>query len=188
MEGFDSLQTLIGRDTSLSRMDSQFTFGVFDSDLPMFTFTNDLLEEWPRERSDGDSFDSPFEPLPLPEPAPQTQETDNQCQEIEQPAFTFLPAEARGTISAAARDEMNKWIIDHMKHPFLTKEEEEYFMAKYAITRRQVKTAFNNRRQRIVVPVRAAVQRDLEKQFLSQLTAIGIVLPFPCHGAQGRTP
>jgi hypothetical protein len=71
---------------------------------------------------------------------------------------------------------MNKWILEHTKNPFLTKGDEDYFMTKYGLTRRQVKTACNNRRQRIIVPVRLAAAEELEQHFMTKLTLLGITI------------
>jgi hypothetical protein len=83
------------------------------------------------------------------------------------------------TIKNEAHREINDWIQQHMQHSFLTKADEDYFMAKYGIPRRQVKTAFNNRRQRIVTPIRSVMQKELQQCFLSQLAVLGVAMSFP---------
>jgi hypothetical protein len=85
--------------------------------------------------------------------------------------------EHRQPVPAEARCEMNQWIMSHTSHPFLSNKDEEYFMGKYGLTRRQVRTAFNNRRQRIIAPSRRrmeAVQRLIQQQAMTQLTALGV--------------
>jgi hypothetical protein len=73
---------------------------------------------------------------------------------------------------------MNQWILHHLQCPFLTKADEKYFMVKYGITRRQVKTGFHNRRQRIITPMRSVKQNDIQQQIFSQLTSFGPTVPF----------
>jgi hypothetical protein len=89
--------------------------------------------------------------------------------------------EARHPIPEQARSEMNEWILANIANPFLTKDQEDYFATKYGITRRQVKVAFNNRRQRIVAPVRRKmeeVQRNAQQQLLLHFAQQGIFVPF----------
>jgi hypothetical protein len=83
-----------------------------------------------------------------------------------------------GTVTKEAGREMNQWIRHHLQCPFLTKAGEEYFMTKYGITRRQVKTGFNNRRQRIIAPMRSVKQNELQHPILSLLAAFGVTVPF----------
>jgi hypothetical protein len=59
-----------------------------------------------------------------------------------------------------------------------TKETEDYFITKYGLTRRQVKTAFNNRRQRVIVPFRLKYRNQIQRTMNSQLQSLG--LQFVC--------
>jgi hypothetical protein len=74
---------------------------------------------------------------------------------------------------------MNDWIRQHMQHPYLTKAYEDYFMAKSGISQRHVKTAFNNRRQRIIAPIRSVTQKELQQRFSNQFAALGVAVSFP---------
>jgi hypothetical protein len=89
--------------------------------------------------------------------------------------------EIRRSLSKEATCEMNQWIIAHAARPYLTKEEVHYFMTKHGLTHRQVKIAFNNRRQRIIAPMRAqALERSKlqwQQQFLNQCIARGMTIP-----------
>jgi hypothetical protein len=67
----------------------------------------------------------------------------------------------RGIFTKEAQIEMSNWITQNWECPFLKKEEEDYFCTKHGLTRRQVKTAFNNRRQRILAPFRLKGQQEL---------------------------
>jgi hypothetical protein len=80
--------------------------------------------------------------------------------------------------SQKAGREMNQWILHDLQCPFLTKVEESHFMVKYGMTRRQVKTGLNNRRQWIIAPMRLMKQNDLQQPIVSQLTAFGVTVPF----------
>jgi hypothetical protein len=64
-------------------------------------------------------------------------------------------------ISEEANKEMSDWLIEHEKSPQLTRAEENFFMQKYGLTRREVKTAFNNRRQRVLPPLRVSRLSEL---------------------------
>jgi hypothetical protein len=166
-------------------MDAMLDLWTFEEGLSDFGFNNSESEFW-QSFSHDTGRDSGLEENVLLNPSPaigSIQETVLQSHE-EAPHLLNSPQprsraaeDGRKSISAEAQLEMNEWITEHIRHPFLTTEEEDYFMAKYGITRRQVKTALNNRRQRIVTPIRLAAQRELQEQFLNQLTAIGIPLP-----------
>jgi hypothetical protein len=60
------------------------------------------------------------------------------------------PRKKRVTISHEAAREMRTWLFEHRHYPRLTNLQESYFMQKYCLTRREVRTAFNNRRQRVL--------------------------------------
>jgi hypothetical protein len=147
------------------------TWSVFPDDDPISPFTTpgDLLPVL--ERKD------------LPEPIIPTTVIESGTADNDLLASDFddsEKAEHRRPISAQARCEMNQWVIDHAGNPFLSSETEEYFMGKYGLTRRQVKTAFNNRRQRIIAPSRRRmeeVQRMFQERFLTQLAALGMRFP-----------
>jgi hypothetical protein len=87
-------------------------------------------------------------------------------------------SEYPGHITNETWREMKEWILHHLHYQFLTKEEEDYFMAKYGILRHQVKTAFNNRRQQIVAPMHLVKQNEFQQQILKQLIAFGITISF----------
>jgi hypothetical protein len=57
-------------------------------------------------------------------------------------------------ISEEANKAMSDWLIEHENYPRLSKLEENSFMERYGLTRKEVKTAFNNRRQRVLPPLR----------------------------------
>jgi hypothetical protein len=104
-------------------------------------------------------------PVQVPGPIPLTLiETSQNSNQVE----------SRGTISTEARREMNSWILKHINNPFLTKDEEDYFIIKFKLTRQQVKTAFNNRRQRMIGPRQFMTQQRVQQQFLNQLRTLGI--------------
>jgi hypothetical protein len=79
--------------------------------------------------------------------------------------------------------EMSKWILSHLPDPFLAKEDENYFMAKYAMSRKQVKTAFNNRRQRVAGPFRTLRENLTQKFIPGQFSPGGFqaVIPIPIY-------
>jgi hypothetical protein len=66
--------------------------------------------------------------------------------------------------------EMSRWIGEHLSDPFLSREEETFFMVKYGITRKQVKTAFNNRRQRLAVPFRSRTLQQRQAYATARVT------------------
>jgi hypothetical protein len=78
----------------------------------------------------------------------------------------------RVEFSVEAREEMSNWVCEHLQHPFLTREMEDYFMLKYNMTRKQVKTAFNNRRQRIRFQQRERYQPQLNELFIVPIVPI----------------
>jgi hypothetical protein len=158
----------------------------FEEDADLFRYADELLDPWEAKHTHITRPSTPFSPINSEEPdiadTPATSPVvpDRQvCQEI--PSMT-----GPGGITAAARAEMNAWVVDHIQNPFLTKEDEDYFMVKFSLARRQVKTAFNNRRQRIVAPARAAVQKQLQEQFIGQLAALGMALSIPGYSIQIR--
>jgi hypothetical protein len=55
-------------------------------------------------------------------------------------------------ISQEANLEMTEWVLGHESYLRPTRADENYFMQKYGLTRYEVKTAFKNRRRRIVRP------------------------------------
>jgi hypothetical protein len=88
--------------------------------------------------------------------------------------------EPRRPFPEGAGVEMTEWIMEHLDDPWLTEKQEQYFSEKYGLTRRQVKMAFNNRRQRIVCPARRQVeelQQKAQRQLLQFLAAQGVVIP-----------
>jgi hypothetical protein len=66
-------------------------------------------------------------------------------------------------VTTKADRKMNQWILHHLQCPFLTKTEEDYFMSKYGMMHRQVKTECKNRKQRIIASMRSMKQNDLQE-------------------------
>jgi hypothetical protein len=89
--------------------------------------------------------------------------------------------EIRRPLSKEATCEMNQWIITHAVRPYLTKQEVHYFMTKHGLTRRQVKIAFNNRRQQIIAQIRTQtleiIKLQRQHQFLNQCIARAMTIP-----------
>jgi hypothetical protein len=160
---------------------------LIEAQFPEELFANESTLSWTRFPDDDPPppSASPRDPPQVPElkdlPKPFIPTLMNQAERLEAASARnfdpFEEPEQRQPISSQARCEMNQWVIDHANSPFLSKEKEDYFMEKYNLTRRQVKTAFNNRRQRIIVPSRRRVetlQRNFQEQFLIQLAALGV--------------
>jgi hypothetical protein len=117
-----------------------------------FTFIDELLRNWEPMH-----FKKASQPI---SPSSSEQSTRISCgtdvmkfNEHQTPQLVTVPSkpvkesEYPGHITNEVRQEMNEWILHHLHHLhhlFLTKEEENYFISKYGILRRQVKTAFNN--------------------------------------------
>jgi hypothetical protein len=53
-----------------------------------------------------------------------------------------------------AQKEMKKWFREHLSDPYLTVEQEDFFLTKYGLTRKYVKTFFNNQRSRLMKQIR----------------------------------
>jgi hypothetical protein len=83
------------------------------------------------------------------------------------------PKASRVRFSPKAQREISTWIIEHLQDSRLTREEENYFMTKYGATREQIKTAFNNLRQRIATPLKLMHQEQRQQMFLQQLIVTG---------------
>jgi hypothetical protein len=147
-----------------------------------FTFTGEYPADWDPIPPNDVSLPIP----PTDEPSRITRGTDPIPAENPPVPFPFIaqPKHARRTerprpITAEARREMTDWIIHHLPHPFLSKEQEDYFIIKYSLTRRQVKTGFSNRRQRIVAPMRSANAKEPQQQIIRQRIALAVAVPFP---------
>jgi hypothetical protein len=84
------------------------------------------------------------------------------------------PARKRTSFPDEAQVEMSRWIRDHFTDPFLSREEETAFMVKYGITRKQVKTAFNNRRQRLAAPVRVRAIQQRQAHMATPVRAMPV--------------
>jgi hypothetical protein len=108
----------------------------------------------------------------FPESSGKQQEQQNLLQVQSKPGMTS-PRASRVCFSPEAQKEMNTWIIEHIHDSRLTSEEENHFMTKYGVTRKQIRTAFNNRRQRIVNPLKLMYQKQRQQMLLQQLTAFG---------------
>jgi hypothetical protein len=65
----------------------------------------------------------------------------------------------RAVFPVQAHRELADWIMTHGDFPFAPREVENHFITKYSMTRKQVKTAFNNRRQRLPIPVQSKSQQ-----------------------------
>jgi hypothetical protein len=83
------------------------------------------------------------------------------------------PKASRVRFSPETQREMSIWIIEHLQNSRLTREEENYFMTKYGATREQIRTAFNNRRQRIATSLKLMHQEQRRQMFLQQLFVAG---------------
>jgi hypothetical protein len=134
----------------ISIMDTPFDawFHQIDS-LVKFTFMDEILRGWYFMYSEKASLS--ILPLPSKQPTRISYGTDpmtfNEHQIHQLVLVSSKPvkeSEYPGHITNEARQEMKEWILRHLHYPFLTKEEEDYFMAKYGILQCQVKIAFNN--------------------------------------------
>jgi hypothetical protein len=87
----------------------------------------------------------------------------------------------RSKFPLEAQLDMVKWIYSHLANPFLAKEDEDYFIAKYGMTRAQVKTAFNNRRQRLVGRLQLMREKQNWEFLATQAAAAGFqpLIPVP---------
>jgi hypothetical protein len=165
-------------------MDTPFDalFDQIDSTLDS-AFTGELLPDWnPMHREEASP---PISPPPPDKLTQITCETDPiMYEEHETPQTFIVPSKSveksthSSTVTKEACREMNQWSLYDLQCPFLTKAEENYFMVKYGMTCRQVKTAFHHRRQRIIAPMRSMEQNDLQQPIVSQLTAFGVTVPF----------
>jgi hypothetical protein len=101
-------------------------------------------------------------------------------QETEQPKpretreFGLRSERSRTVFSAAAQREMEKWMTTNADHPFPTQEIEDRFILKYGMTRKQVKTAFNNRRQRLIPALRLKWQAQSKESSATFFPASGL--------------
>jgi hypothetical protein len=77
---------------------------------------------------------SPWNPLP---------QSDKQVRKL-----------TRKTFSDEAHQAINIWLKENIRHPYMKKEQEDWFIATYNLTRSQLRTALNNRRQRFVKLIR----------------------------------
>jgi hypothetical protein len=133
----------------------------------------------------------PFPPQPQPQSQPQHPvavyshhqlQAQVQVQVAVDPGANFEKAltgqaKQREKFTREARNEMRNWMKEHWESPYLRKEEENYFCAKYGLTRRQVKTAFNNRRQRILAPLRVKRERRTAPKSPHESISFGTGLP-----------
>jgi hypothetical protein len=58
------------------------------------------------------------------------------------------------TFSDEAHQAINHWLKEHLLHPYMTRDQEASFTAAYNMTRVELRTTLNNRRQRFVKPIR----------------------------------
>jgi hypothetical protein len=56
----------------------------------------------------------------------------------------------RKVLPLEAQKPLNQWILEHSDHPDMTYHEMEVFMNRWRLDRKQLTTALNNRRQRIL--------------------------------------
>jgi hypothetical protein len=61
----------------------------------------------------------------------------------------------RKTFSDEAHQAINLWLKMNLQHPYMTKGQEDWFIARYSMTRSELRTALNNRRQRFIKLMRA---------------------------------
>jgi hypothetical protein len=101
------------------------------------------------------------------------QQEQQDLQEVQSKPGMTSPRASRVRFSPEAQREMKTWIIEHLQDSRLTREEENHFMTKYRATRKQIRTAFNNRRQRIVNPLQLMYQQQRQQMLLQQLIAAG---------------
>jgi hypothetical protein len=147
-------------------MDTPFDvwFDQIDTTLDL-AFTDELLSDWnpmhPEEAS------PPISPPPPEKLTQITCQTDLiMYKEHETPQTVIAPSKPReenthsSTVTKESGREMNQRILHYLQCPLLTKAEEDYFMINYGMMRRQVKTGFNNRRQRIIAPMHSMKQND----------------------------
>jgi hypothetical protein len=176
---------------SLRFMEWEFTTWACSDDLDLSRDWNELNNDSEESKPEIDST-SAQSIVQIPSPVPQIEQLKNSplypppTVPIPVPVSIPIPLalihtsqasnefESPGTISAEACREMNDWILSHIKNPFLTKNEEDYFIIKFNLTRKQVKTAFNNRRQRMIGPRRIETQRRFQQHILTQLARLGI--------------
>jgi hypothetical protein len=95
-------------------------------------------------------------------PPPQSQDPGQPHPRLRRPRAVF-PVEGHR--------EMAQWLMENIDFPFATKEIENRFIAKYGMTRKQFRTAFNNRRQRLVPSFR------LKRQLQSKESSAGPFFP-----------
>jgi hypothetical protein len=111
--------------------------------------------------------------LVLPQMTPQPQPQPQQQEPVQ---LSGHPESQRTIFTLEFQREISQWFMQNMNTPMQTKDTEDYFITKYGLTRRQVKTAFNNRRQRVIVPFRLKYRNEIEQTVISQLQSLGLQL------------
>jgi hypothetical protein len=123
-----------------------------------FSFAEDLFgQDWLEEKDltqiQSESAIDP--PSPIPSPRHETQPQGSlhiECHSKRQ----------RAVFPVQAHRELANWILTHRDFPFASREVENHFITKYSMTRQQVKTAFNNRRQRLLIPLQSKSQQPFD--------------------------
>jgi hypothetical protein len=109
-------------------------------------------------------------PQPQPQPQMDFQEHKQQKRSTE---LYHHPESQRTVFTLEFQREISQWCMQNMTTPLRTKTTENYFIVKYRFTRRQVKTAFNDRRQRLVDPFRLEHQKQIQQTVIPQLQSLG---------------
>jgi hypothetical protein len=164
-------------------------FMDFDSDCPndSFSFLDFFSDDQSPQRSSSatavatpspvasTALPNPFcQEIVLPESSKQQQGHEQQnLPRVQNKSGMTSPKASRVCFSPEAQREMSTWIVEHLQDSRLTREEENYFMTKYGATRKQIRTAFNNRRQRIATPLKVMHQEQRRQMFLQQLIVAG---------------
>jgi hypothetical protein len=150
-------------------MDGDLELWMLECAIHDLEFPDDKAEQWNPMIDEADEPEAavpaqPYTPNPPPDETrvcvPQEEDRRNPLT----PSTREPATRTRLVMPLEAHREMKNWILGNITRPFLTRDEENYFMAKYAMTRQQVRTAFNNRRQRVAGPIYAAARRQLEAQ------------------------
>jgi hypothetical protein len=114
-------------------------------------------------------------PQPLPRLQPQIDFQEHEQQQRPTQLYRH-PQSQRTVFTLEFQREISRWFIQQISTPLQTKATENYFIVKYGLTRRQVKTAFNNRRQRLVVPFRLEHPKQIQQNVISQLESLELEL------------
>jgi hypothetical protein len=116
-------------------------------------------------------------PQVTPQPLPQPQIDFQQYEQQQKPdKLDHHPESQRTIFKFEFQREISRWFMQNINILLQTKDTEEDFIIKYELTRRQVKTAFNNRRQRMAVPFRLKYHKQIKQTVISQLQSLALQL------------